>query len=1016
MIRLRIIPDDGPDYLATFAGDVVTVGADPASDLVLSGPGVSRQQLRLRRVGEALIAEDCGSRNGTYIARHRLRSPTPLAAGDEARIPGFRLSLVDEPGQPGSGVPIETPPERRIDARLIAAQVAPRARSWRERPDRTHLLDHAALAEARRWRLHAERAEPRINADEEALIIASEGQRARLRRARRVGAIAVAVAALTGVWGGRTVLAGGLAARALDLRAIVACSARAAAIAADQRCERDADRVAAEMDAHTLTGARAIVSAREALACARGGAHLPELERATRDLLADTKGLPLARADAAITAAAADESGCALAWATADGAVHLLRRCLAAPIRQRFDGAAPIRALSIDPAGSRLIVVDEAANVRTWSLTEPTPLPHLLRLERPPAAIGALALDPKGRVLALADGAAAAVHLYDLEAEGPRLTPEPLPGLTEPLTRLSFGEEGGTSLIGASGGDVRAWRLRGALPQGKARLISRHEEPVRALAVVRCGLASGSAEGWVVSGSDDGRILAQPLAERRKGFGASLPLGLRDPVAVGLTDDCQQLVAAQGRALYLWQRAAKEPERAPRELQQGRPIEHMRLLREARALTVAGSELIVWDLRAAAAPRRATGERGIKALAVAAELALTGDDDGAIRIWDLATGSGWGAAHATHPAAVDAFAVDRAGARVIAASGDHLLLWSLDASGDPIRSIALKGHEAAISAVAISADATWAASADQDQRVLLWPLDDARPGARSHPVLTGAIVDRLAFTEDSAWMVASGRSGACAIDLRGEGPRECQDLPHAGGVIAAQILPGAARVLLGAGSGALTMIDLQAWTSGSGPASVPLEKIPGGTWELAVSGDGSRLAAAGDNVVTWELLKGADPRRSPWSAPQRPQQGRQSLAWSPDGQLLALAADDRRIYLARGAEGELAHTIEAPGGVTALAFADAKTLLVGGPDGSLRRWRLPSSTIADTTCGVPSAPLVEAPVAVDLRGASAPIRGLAVAAGGELAITGGDDRTLHIWPLSTARLRARLDSLDLGAW
>jgi WD40 repeat protein len=1013
MIRLRITPDGQPAYLATFPGDAITIGADPSCDLTLAGPGISRQHLRLRRVDGVIHADDCGSSNGTYVARQRLRGPTPLAAGDEARIPGFRFSLVEEPGHAEQ----IAPPPPKFDARPIAARVAPSARSWRERPDRAHLLSGASLAEARRWRLLAERADPPVSAEEDALILASEGQRVRLRHARRVAAVAVTAAALVGVWSGRSVLAGGLAARSLDLRAIVACSARVAVASEERRCEREASRVAAEIDAQTLTGVRALGEAREALSCARGGANVPPLEQAIRDLLAETKGLPLARTDSAIIDAAVDESGCTIAWATVDGAVHLLRRCLAAPSRQRFDGGAPVRVLVFDPAEARLIAVDAAANVRTWNLTEPTPLPRSVRLERPPEDLGALALDPHGRVLALADRSAPTVHLYDLAADDPRIPPEQLPGLTEPLTHLSFGEDGSSALIGASGGLVRAWRLRGAQPQGKPRLISRHSEAVRALTVASCSPASGAAESWVVSGSDDGRVLAQPLAERRKGFGASLPLALREPLAVGLTDDCQQLVAAHGRALYLWQRAAKEPDRAPRELQQARAIEHMRLLSGGRALTIGASDLTVWDLRGAGAPRRSPGDaHEVKALAVAADLALTGGDDGVIRLWDLTTGAGWGASHAIHAAMIDAFSVDRAGARVLAAGGERLVLWSLGASGDPSQPSALKGHEARITASAIAPDATWAASADQDQRLFLWPLDSVRPGDRSQPVITGAIVDRIAFTDDSAWLVASGRDGACAIDLRGEGPRECQDLPHAGEVIAAQIIPGTARVLLGAGSGALTIIDLVAWTSGSGPASLTLEKIAGGSWELAVSADGRRLAAAGDRVVTWEMVPGAEPRRSPWSAPQRPQQGRQSLAWSPAGELLAIAADDRRIHLSRGADGESVGILEAPSGVTALAFADAKTLLVGGPDGSLRRWLLPSPATGDETCAAPISSQGVDPVAIDLRGANAPIRGLTVAAGGDLAITGGDGRTLHIWPISAVRLRARLDGLDLGAW
>jgi WD40 repeat protein len=69
-----------------------------------------------------------------------------------------------------------------------------------------------------------------------------------------------------------------------------------------------------------------------------------------------------------------------------------------------------------------------------------------------------------------------------------------------------------------------------------------------------------------------------------------------------------------------------------------------------------------------------------------------------------------------------------------------------------------------------------------------------------------------------------------------------------------------------------------------------------------------------------------------------------SVAFSPDGKLLAAGTRAGSIYLFRVAGGQLTHTLKGhTGGVWALAFsANGKSLASGGQDKTVRVWEVPT--------------------------------------------------------------------------
>ena len=61
---------------------VITIGRDPASDLVLEDDLVSRQHAQIRQEPEGPVIHDLNSTNGTFVNGERIDRPHPLRPGD----------------------------------------------------------------------------------------------------------------------------------------------------------------------------------------------------------------------------------------------------------------------------------------------------------------------------------------------------------------------------------------------------------------------------------------------------------------------------------------------------------------------------------------------------------------------------------------------------------------------------------------------------------------------------------------------------------------------------------------------------------------------------------------------------------------------------------------------------------------------------------------------------------------------------------------------------------------------
>src|SRR4051812_3239126 len=83
-------PDKGKKL--TTQDSLVRVGSDPASDLVLTDPTVSRRHLEIERTAKGLMLRDLGSRNGSYLDGRQVIQVV-LQSGDKVQLGKTKLSI-----------------------------------------------------------------------------------------------------------------------------------------------------------------------------------------------------------------------------------------------------------------------------------------------------------------------------------------------------------------------------------------------------------------------------------------------------------------------------------------------------------------------------------------------------------------------------------------------------------------------------------------------------------------------------------------------------------------------------------------------------------------------------------------------------------------------------------------------------------------------------------------------------------------------------------------------------------
>jgi WD40 repeat protein len=320
-----------------------------------------------------------------------------------------------------------------------------------------------------------------------------------------------------------------------------------------------------------------------------------------------------------------------------------------------------------------------------------------------------------------------------------------------------------------------------------------------------------------------------------------------------------------------------------------------------------------------------------KLLAIAME-ATAGAD--ALRIWNVELGKEiWGKSP-PHPAGVATFTPD--GLAVVSGGSEsgNAMVWDA-ATGKEIRNLPAD-HTANIDPIVFSPDGRTLATGGPDNRIVL--SDFAEPQRKL--ILASPQVDVVAFCPDGHLVASGGGDGLLRVWEVTTGNLVALLRGHTGPIVGLTFTPNGKELISSSYDRTVRIWDPKAPPD----KDVLFQRAVRIDW-LAFSLDGKRVASASDRIAVWDVSA----RRCITNLPgHEPDAG--SVAYSPDGQLLAAGSSDGTIRLCHADSLALIDVLTNNLYATPIAFSpDGKVLAVASftmsrPDGSRRLaiWDIPS--------------------------------------------------------------------------
>jgi cytochrome c len=268
----------------------------------------------------------------------------------------------------------------------------------------------------------------------------------------------------------------------------------------------------------------------------------------------------------------------------------------------------------------------------------------------------------------------------------------------------------------------------------------------------------------------------------------------------------------------------------------------------------------------------------IKAVAIdgADGRVLTGSFDYAMMSWDISRQEPQLLRRLDdHNGAVNAVAFVPGGMLALAAGDDGAVaLWDL-ASGKLVHRF--QGHAAKIVGLAVSADGRWAATASWDRTARIWDLIKHEPGS----VLQGHAgpVNAVAFSADGGRVYSASADGTIGLWHRHDGSFQRPLYRHGWGINVLARLPGTEQLVLGALNGSVIIIDGE---KGDVVRELPAHERP--VLALAVLDRPGLIATGGGDGVI-RVLRSAD------GSPIEEYRNAYGPVWA-----LAFAADGTALY------------------------------------------------------------------------------------------------------------------------
>ncbi|MBL9006853.1 MAG: CHAT domain-containing protein [Myxococcales bacterium] len=323
-----------------------------------------------------------------------------------------------------------------------------------------------------------------------------------------------------------------------------------------------------------------------------------------------------------------------------------------------------------------------------------------------------------------------------------------------------------------------------------------------------------------------------------------------------------------------------------------------------------------------------------------------------------------------HTAAVTAVAVSSDGKKIATGSKDQTArIWNADGSGVPV---VLKGHDDAVTAIALSPDGKRLATGSQDKTLRVWNVD----GSGTPLLLRGhkEAIWKVAYSSDGKTLAGVSWEGELRMwNADGSGTPIVLRADRAGRPLLVAISDGKTRLIGGFGS------SIRIWTANESAALRVLQGHTSTVTAVALSSEGDRLVSGSEDNTA--RIWNADGSGTPLLLKGH-ESGVSSVAFSPDGETIATAGNDgtARLWSAEHASSLrvlIGHGME----VNAVAFSpDGMMLVTGSADQTARIWRVRG----------PSSPIV-------LSEHEDAVRAVAFSPDGNKLVTASADQTARIW-------------------
>jgi WD40 repeat protein len=310
-------------------------------------------------------------------------------------------------------------------------------------------------------------------------------------------------------------------------------------------------------------------------------------------------------------------------------------------------------------------------------------------------------------------------------------------------------------------------------------------------------------------------------------------------------------------------------------------------------------------------------------------------------------------------------------------------VWDLD-SGTQV--FALSGHKQLCDAIAFSPDGSQLATGDQGGTVKIW---DAASGQELISLGSGGVIHNLAYSPDGAHLAAANEDGTLTIWDPTAG-QETLSLPRMSGLYSVAFMPDGKRVVSAHQDGTTKI-----WDAVSGQLLLTLAGHVSTVVDVASSPDGKQIATAGfdGTIRQWDPSPGREVLTLAAHTDQAygVRYSRTGLTWRPLAWMV-MPAFGRPHY------GQLALELAPGSPLSSLAYSpDGKLLAAGGIDGMVYAWDLDTGKLI-----------------LQVAGHQGMVPGVAFSPDGTRLASHSWDATAKVWEVSTGREIASFSGHTLG--